>query len=441
MHISCPCHLVACSPRPGSRRRRGPAGRQLRSRKAQGGRPHGVRAHRRQHHARAETGRLSADRAPLVGRFVAPVFRMAPAGRRRGVDLGGRRATAAQPRKLTDEERRSAPPVNGALGQGAPPRALRRSAATSCCSIRWPARAARSRARPATKRTRDGRGARSAVTFARDNNLFIVPLDSGEIAQLTDVQPQKRDPRETDSQKFVKAEEQKLIEHTRVEAEKKKEGRGERQGARAAEVRARRSSVGDRSAALARRQARVHRSSSSAPETAKRPNVPNYVTESSYTEDIPARTFVGDAQDKRTLAVDEPRDRQDGDAALDRRRTPRSAQGREGRPARQGSQTRGGPLGHAAAVRRWRARVAHARATDNKDRWLVAVDPESARRASSTRCTTTRGCVRSAAFGADRSVVRLAAGSEAPLVPVGARRLDAPLQRRRDRAASRPRDS
>src|SRR6185437_14079293 len=38
-------------------------------------------------------------------------------------------------------------------------------------------------------------------------------------------------------------------------------------------------------------------------ETAKRPNVPNYVTESSYTEDIPARTFVGDAQDKRVLSV------------------------------------------------------------------------------------------------------------------------------------------
>src|SRR3954452_11670445 len=62
----------------------------------------------------------------------------------------------------------------------------------------------------------------AAVTFTRDNNLFLVPLESGEIAQLTDVQPRKRDPRDTDSQKFIKDEEQKLIEHTRVEAEKKK---------------------------------------------------------------------------------------------------------------------------------------------------------------------------------------------------------------------------
>src|SRR5207249_7618004 len=37
--------------------------------------------------------------------------------------------------------------------------------------------------------------------------------------------------------------------------------------------------------------------------SSKRPNVANYVTESSYTEDIPARTYVGDAQDKRMLVV------------------------------------------------------------------------------------------------------------------------------------------
>src|SRR5258708_35095464 len=61
----------------------------------------------------------------------------------------------------------------------------------------------------------------TAITFTRDNNLFIVPLDSTEIAQLTDVQAKKRDTRDTDSQKFIKAEEQKLIEHTHAEAEKK----------------------------------------------------------------------------------------------------------------------------------------------------------------------------------------------------------------------------
>ena len=63
----------------------------------------------------------------------------------------------------------------------------------------------------------------SAITFTRDNNLFLVPLDSGEHRPSSPTsQPRKRDPRDTDSQKFIKAEEQKLIEHTRIEAEKKK---------------------------------------------------------------------------------------------------------------------------------------------------------------------------------------------------------------------------
>src|SRR6185312_12965465 len=75
----------------------------------------------------------------------------------------------------------------------------------------------------------------SAVTFVRENNLFLVPLDAGTaggVLQLTDVGPRKRDARDTDSQKFIKAEEQKLIEHTRIEAEKKKKAE-EKEKARA----------------------------------------------------------------------------------------------------------------------------------------------------------------------------------------------------------------
>ena len=79
-------------------------------------------------------------------------------------------------------------------------------------------------------------------------------------------QPRKRDPRDTDSQKFVKAEEPKLIEHTRVEAEKKKKAEDEGQGARAAEVRARRSPDGRRISS-SRPTARTSSSSSSSART------------------------------------------------------------------------------------------------------------------------------------------------------------------------------
>ena len=140
------------------------------------------------------------------------------------------------------------------------------------------------------------------MTFTRENNLFVVPLDSSEIVQLTDVQLRKRDPRETDSQKFVKTEETKLIEHTRLETEKKK-----------------RAEEKDKAMALPKFELAERQSATDLQlspdgkhvfiliveraEAAKRPNVPNYVTESSYTEDIAARTFVGDAQDNRVLAV------------------------------------------------------------------------------------------------------------------------------------------
>src|SRR4029077_17928831 len=141
-----------------------------------------------------------------------------------------------------------------------------------------------------------------AVTFVRDNNLFAVPLDSGEIAQLTDIPPRKRDSRDSDSQKFVKTEEQSLIAHTRVEAEKKKKAE-EKDKARALPA----FELADRQSAadlqLSPDGTHVFILVSEQSEVAKRPNVPNYVTESSYTEDIPARTFVGDAQAKRSLAV------------------------------------------------------------------------------------------------------------------------------------------
>src|SRR3954468_21311455 len=97
-----------------------------------------------------------------------------------------------QPRKLTDEERRTAPPVNGRWDK-----AHRRVVFVDRGDIVLLDTVSGTR-RQITRTTggeANPRWARqeSAVTFSRDNNLFIVPVDSGEIAQLTDVQPRKRD--------------------------------------------------------------------------------------------------------------------------------------------------------------------------------------------------------------------------------------------------------
>src|SRR5436190_2061875 len=110
-------------------------------------------------------------------------------------------------KKLTDAERRNAPPVSGAWDK-----AHRRVLFVDQGDIVLLDSVSGTR-RNITRTTGNESNPRwarreTAVTFVRDNNLFAVPIDSGEIVQLTDLQPKKRDPRETDSQTFLKAEEQ-----------------------------------------------------------------------------------------------------------------------------------------------------------------------------------------------------------------------------------------
>jgi len=264
-----------------------------------------------------------------------------------------------EPRKLTDEQRRSVPPASG----GAWDRAHRRVVFVDQGDIVLVDTVEQTR-RQITRLTGAEANPRwakreSALTFTRDNNLFTVPVDGGgSIMQLTDIAPKKREPRETDSQKFVKAEEEKLIEHTRVEAEKKKKAEekekalalpkyelAERQTAQDIQL----SPDGKHAFILIVERA----------ESAKRPNVPNYVTESSYTEDIPARTFVGDAQDKRTLVV----------MNLETGKSQAAAAPFAGKRDVRWGMPQISDDGSLA--------VASIRANDNKDRWLAAVDPET----------------------------------------------------------------
>jgi dipeptidyl aminopeptidase/acylaminoacyl peptidase len=269
------------------------------------------------------------------------------------------------PRRLTDEERRLAPPVNGRWDK-----AHRRVLFVDRGDIVLVDTVGGTR-RQITRTTGNEANPRwarqeSAVTFTRDNNLFVVPIDSGEIAQLTDVQPRKRDPRETDSQKFIKSEEAKLIEHTRVEAEKKKKAE-EKDKARALP----KFELADRQSAtdlqLSPDGTHVFMLIVERQETAKRPNVPNYVTESSYTEDIPARTFVGDAQDSRSVVV--------MNLATGKTATVEapSTGAKDTKDAKDTKVRWGMPVLSEDGT----LAVAHARASNNKDRWLVAVDPET----------------------------------------------------------------
>jgi hypothetical protein len=118
------------------------------------------------------------------------------------------------PRRLTDEERQQAP-----LTAGQWDAARRRILGVDRGDIVIIDTVARRRI--AVTRTtgsesnpRWARG-ESHVTFVRDNNLFIVPVqdvEGGMLVQLTDTAPRRPDPRLTDSQKFLKEEEAKLLD-------------------------------------------------------------------------------------------------------------------------------------------------------------------------------------------------------------------------------------
>jgi hypothetical protein len=140
------------------------------------------------------------------------------------------------------------------------------------------------------------------VTFSRDGNLFIMALATGSLQQLTDVAPKRRDPRETDSQKYVKAEEQKLIDYTKEQVAKKKEAEEKRKKGALPQF-----ETQDGQAAtdlmLAPDEDHVFIMVGERAGGAKSADVPNYVTESSYPENIPARPLVGDAQASRRLGM------------------------------------------------------------------------------------------------------------------------------------------
>ena len=112
--------------------------------------------------------------------------------------------------------------------------------------------------------------------------------------------------------------------------------------------------------------------------------VPNYITETGYTEDIPARSNVGDSQERRLLAVLNIKTgktawadgsfARPGPADDDKTPTPSDISASE-RPARpSGRELRWSmPVVSVDGTRV----IATARSADNKDRWHVVLDPES----------------------------------------------------------------
>ncbi|QJW89176.1 S9 family peptidase [Spirosoma taeanense] len=145
-------------------------------------------------------------------------------------------------------------------------------------------------------------GDEQSVVFRRSgSNLFMIQLRTGELTQLTDFRPgaKKADPKLTDEEKFLKTDQLRL---SSVLSERKaKKDEADRISKADRPKRPKEIYLDDKHLTnpqrspdgrfITYRLAKTDASGRAA--NAKRAQVPNYVTESGYTEEIPARTKVG----------------------------------------------------------------------------------------------------------------------------------------------------
>ena len=151
--------------------------------------------------------------------------------------------------------------------------------------------------------TKDGR----RVAFTRANNLYVMSLDGAAFEELTDIRlpgaASSDEHKGTDSQEFLKKQEKDLLEAIRDRAAKREEDEARRK--RENPRKALHLTAGQTIASLrlSPDEKYVIAAVREAGKDDKNAVVPNYVTESGYTEDIPSRDKVGDNQSQMKLAI------------------------------------------------------------------------------------------------------------------------------------------
>ncbi|MGB8510367.1 MAG: hypothetical protein WCD76_18460, partial [Pyrinomonadaceae bacterium] len=151
---------------------------------------------------------------------------------------------------------------------------------------------------------------RKHVSFTRQNNLYMLSLDgAGTLEQLTDIRAnagsgeQSASARAVESQGVIKKEERALLEAVRERAENREEVEAKRKAKEKRRFFPIPAGQSLTNLSLAPDGAYVIVTLTEPGAGAKNTIVPNYVTESAYTEEIPGRTKVGDAQGRTRLAV------------------------------------------------------------------------------------------------------------------------------------------
>jgi dipeptidyl aminopeptidase/acylaminoacyl peptidase len=294
-------------------------------------------------------------------------------------------------RKLSDEEAKAAPPLAGDSTEDKRLTVYARDGDiflydTATGATRQITRTADAESNPHF--LRDGK----RIYFTRANNLYAMPLDAGGLVQITDiaaaaaagapaapaatggrggrggrggaapVADEGEPPKGTDSQEYLKKEQKDLLEAVRERAARRQEDEDKRKrdNPRKAFTLQARQSVASLQLSPDEKIVTAEITESG---NAKATIVPSYVTESAYTEDLRGRSDVGDTPSTTRLAL----------IAADTGAVTWVDAGipgtQPGKPARQIQ------LGQPV----WSADGAKAfvvgRAEDNKDRWILALDP------------------------------------------------------------------
>ena len=216
-------------------------------------------------------------------------------------------------RKLSDEEKKDAPPANAQWT-----RDKHRAVYLDEGDVfLWDSATGKRRA---LTQTTDVESApqftfdETRVTFVRANNVFAIDLAAGSLTQLTNiVTPDDKGPnvtlwddaakKGTPSQEYIKGEERKLLDIVDRRAKKREEDEAKRKREhplKPFKLDKKQTVVNARLAPDGKYLVLVINNES---EKAKKTIVPNYITEAVYTDTIPGREKVGDAQPPSRIAV------------------------------------------------------------------------------------------------------------------------------------------
>ena len=268
-------------------------------------------------------------------------------------------------RKLTEDEAKLAPPVNGDTTRDRKKTIYERGGDIFLYDF------STDKATQLTKTAEPERNPHftqdeQRIAFTRGGNLFVMPLTLGPIEQFTEIQPfgtGKVEPKPADpktSQGTLQIQESNLIKavRDRVARRESDEAKQRRENPRKP------FSLEDRQTVirldLCPSEKCVIATIEDGAKGDKADDVPNYVTESSYTEAIKGRNNVGDAQENNRILI---LDVETGagkwvDLGLGDRSTWQYA-----------------PLFNEQGTRA----VMLARANDNKDRWILSLDTVTAK--------------------------------------------------------------